>query len=47
MDTVILIIAAACLTWGLGCAALVVVLDDHHPIDRLHQLLRHLGGHRG
>ncbi|MFE4535632.1 hypothetical protein ACFRKB_11190 [Streptomyces scopuliridis] len=40
----LLIIAAACLAWGLGCTLLVAIVDEHHPIDRLRQVWRHLGG---
>jgi hypothetical protein len=44
--TVLAILAAACLAWGL-CAALVVALADrdgtlHHLLDLLHRL----GGNR-
>ncbi|MFF1958020.1 hypothetical protein ACFVWX_13640 [Streptomyces sp. NPDC058220] len=44
MDTVLRIIAAACLAWGLGCCVLVAVLDDHHPLAYLAALLRPHGG---
>ncbi|WP_371612914.1 hypothetical protein [Streptomyces clavifer] len=42
----LLIFSAACTTWGLGAALLVIVLDDHHPLTHLITALRHLGGHR-
>lgn len=44
--TGLLIFSAACTTWGLGAALVVIVLDDHHPLDHLTQLWHHLGGHR-
>lgn len=44
MSAFLLILSAACTAWGLGAAAVVIVLDDHHPITHLVQLWHHLGG---
>ena len=44
--TVLEILAAACTTWGLCAALLVMVLEDHHPLTHLLEALRHLGGTR-
>lgn len=43
ITTVLLTVAGACLAWGLGAAALIAVLDGHHPVRRL---LRRLGERR-
>jgi hypothetical protein len=45
--TVLAILAAACLAWGL-CAALVVALADRDgTLHHLLALLHHIGDHRG
>ncbi|PVE04638.1 hypothetical protein [Streptomyces scopuliridis] len=42
--TVLLWISYALIAWGLGCAALVAIVDDHHPFAYLAALLRPHGG---
>ncbi|MFJ9214277.1 hypothetical protein [Streptomyces sp. NPDC102264] len=42
--TVLLWISYALIAWGLGAAALVAALDDHHPFAYLADLLRPHGG---
>lgn len=44
--TLVQIAAAALLAYTVGAALLVVVVDEHHPIDHLTQLWHHLGGTR-
>lgn len=40
MNTFLLIVAAACIAWGLGVALVVAIADDrHHPIAYLGALL--------
>jgi hypothetical protein len=44
--TVLVILAAACLAWGLPAMAVVAFLDGRHRIAHLLDLLHHLGGNR-
>lgn len=46
MDAFLIILSAACLTWGLGAALVVAMADDrHHPIAFLLAFLRTLRSH--
>ncbi|WP_275672746.1 hypothetical protein [Streptomyces anulatus] len=39
------IVAGSTAAYALCAIGLVLVLNDHHPITHLLELLRHLGGH--
>ena len=40
MDAFLLILSAACLAWGLGAAAFVAAVDEHHPIEATRDAFR-------
>ncbi|MFH9761358.1 hypothetical protein ACH4MJ_04390 [Streptomyces anulatus] len=39
------IVAGSTLAYALCAIGLVVVLEGHHPLAHLLEILRHLGGH--
>ncbi|MFH9269222.1 hypothetical protein ACH4KN_33970 [Streptomyces sp. NPDC017546] len=39
------IVAGSTVAYALCAIGLVVVIDGHHPLSHLLDLLRHLGGH--
>lgn len=39
------IVAGSVAGYALCAIALVIVIDGHHPITHLLEILRHLGGH--
>lgn len=44
MDDFLRIVSVAFVAWGLGCTVFVAIVDDHHPIAFLADLLRRHGG---